>query len=332
MAGTATITALDVSVEDGAIRPALQVVPHVESDHVWAIRSSRLTKTYGARRAVDAVDLHIPSGSIAGFVGPNGAGKTTTLRMLLGLVRPTIGDAEVLGSSISNPMGYLPLVGALIESPAFYPTLSGRSNLQVLATLGGQPHSRIDAVLDIVQLSDRAGDRYSSYSLGMKQRLGVAAALLNEPQLLILDEPANGLDPAGIIEMRSLMRTLRDRGITVFVSSHLLGELEQLADWIVLVQHGSLLFQGPIDELLMRRRAALVVGAQNPGDADVIAAIARRDGHTAEIVDGRVHIDTDPAYAAHLNRAAMGAGVTLTELAMERASLEDTFLTMTGGH
>jgi ABC-2 type transport system ATP-binding protein len=332
MAATATITTFDVSAEDGAIAPALQFLRHVEPDHGWAIRSNRLTKTYGARRAVDAVDLRIPYGSIAGFVGPNGAGKTTTLRMLLGLVRPSAGDAEVLGSSISNPMGYLPRVGALIESPAFYPTLSGRRNLQVLATLGGQPHSRIDAVLDIVQLRDRAADRYSSYSLGMKQRLGVAAALLNEPQLLILDEPANGLDPAGIIEMRSLLRRLRDRGITVFVSSHLLGELEQFADWIVLVQHGGLLFQGPIDELLKRRRAALVVGAQNPGDADVIAAIARRDGHTAEIVDGRVRIDTDRAYAAHLNRAAMGAGVTLTELAMERASLEDTFLTMTGGH
>ena len=332
MAATATITALDVSVEDGAIAPVLEMVPQVEPDHVWAIRSSRLTKTYGARRAVDAVDLLIPYGSIAGFVGPNGAGKTTTLRMLLGLVRPTTGNAEVLGTSISNPMGYLPRVGALIESPAFYPTLSGRRNLEVLATLGGQPHSRVDTVLDIVQLSDRGGDRYSSYSLGMKQRLGVAAALLNEPELLILDEPANGLDPAGIIEMRSLLRTLRDRGLTVFVSSHLLGELEQFADWIVLVQKGALLFQGPIDELLMRRRAALVVGAENAGDLDVIAAIARRDGHNVEIVGGRVRINTDRAYAAYINRAAMGAGVTLTELAMERASLEDTFLTMTGGH
>jgi ABC-2 type transport system ATP-binding protein len=187
-------------------------------------------------------------------------------------------------------------------------------------------------VLDIVRLGDRAGDRYSAYSLGMKQRLGVAAALLNEPELLILDEPANGLDPAGIIEMRSLLRTLLDRGVTVLVSSHLLGELEQFADWIVLVQNGRLLFQGFIDELLMRRRSALVVGAERPGDVDVVAAIARRDGHSVEVADGQVRIHTDRAYAAQLNRAAMGAGVTLTEIALERASLEDTFLTMTGGH
>ncbi|HEY6379132.1 MAG TPA: ATP-binding cassette domain-containing protein [Candidatus Dormibacteraeota bacterium] len=332
MAGAATIPTVDVAVEDGTITSPFAAGPRRVPEQVWAIRSRNLTKAYGHRRAVDGVDLRIPAGSIAGFVGPNGAGKTTTLRLLLGLVRPTEGSAAVLGASIDNPMGYLPRVGALIESPAFYPTLSGRRNLEVLATLGGQPRARIDAVLDIVQLRDRAGDRFAAYSLGMKQRLGVAAALLNEPELLILDEPANGLDPAGIIEMRSLLRTLRDRGLTVFVSSHLLGELEQLADWIVLVQNGKLLFQGPIDELLMRRRAALVVGAEHPGDADVIAAIARRDGHTVEVVDGRARINTDRAYAAQLNRAAMGAGVTLTEIALERATLEDTFLTMTGGH
>ena len=297
-----------------------------------ALTSRGLTKTYAGRRVVDSLDLAVPARAITGFVGPNGAGKTTTLRMLLGLVRPTEGDATVLGIPISNPLGYLPRVGSLIEGPAFYPTLSGRRNLQVLATLGGHRRSRIDEVLEIVELGDRAGDQFRSYSLGMKQRLGVAAALLPSPELLILDEPTNGLDPSGIIETREMLRDLRDQGMTIFVSSHLLAELEQVADSVVLLAQGRLLFQGPIEDLLGQRRGALLLAGEQPSDLGVIAAVARRLGHEADVVDGHVRIGASADAAAALNRAVMNAGVALTEITLERATLEDTFLALTGGN
>src|SRR5579872_3964036 len=198
-----------------------------------AIRARGLTKRYGSRTAVDGIDLDIPTGVIAGFVGPNGSGKTTTIRMLLSFVAPTAGTAEVLGVPVDRPGDYLPRVGALIEGPAFYWWLSGRRNLEILAALGGIPASRVDEVLDVVELRERAADRVLGYSLGMKQRLGIAAALLPRPQLLILDEPANGLDPSGIQDMRRLLARLRDQGVTIFISSHILSELEQIADWIL---------------------------------------------------------------------------------------------------
>src|SRR5437588_5332898 len=188
-----------------------------------AIETRRLTKHFGKQTAVDDLSMSIPAGSIAGFIGPNGAGKTTTLRLLLGLVRPNAGSATVLGFPLTESDRYLPRVGALIEAPAFYPSLSGRTNLEVLARLGGYPRSRLNELLEAVDLSDRARDRVGTYSLGMKQRLGVAMALLPDPDLLILDEPANGLDPLGIIEMRDLLRRLREQGKTIFISSHLLG-------------------------------------------------------------------------------------------------------------
>jgi ABC-2 type transport system ATP-binding protein len=295
-----------------------------------AIRSTGLTKEYGRIRAVDGLDLDVPRGSITGFVGPNGAGKTTTIRMLLGLIRPSGGSAEVLGENVNNPSAYLSRVGSLIEGPAFHPTLSGRRNLEVLASLGGFPRARIDDVLEIVGLTDRARDRFRTYSLGMKQRLGVAAALLPDPELVVLDEPSNGLDPAGIIEMRSLLRSLRERGTTVFVSSHLLGEVEQIADWLVVLDHGRLLFQGPVADLLARQQTRLRVAGESPADAEVIAAVARRLGHEAEVVEGHVNVGAGPEAAAALTRGAMGAGVALTEITIERPTLEDSFLTLTG--
>ena len=297
-----------------------------------AIRSCGLTKVYAGRTVVDSVDLNIPAASIAGFVGPNGAGKTTTLRMLLGLIRPSAGSAEVLGESITAPGTYLHRLGALIEGPAFYPTLSGRRNLEVLATLGGYPAARVAEVLELVELSDRSHDRFRTYSMGMKQRLGVAAALLASPELLVLDEPTNGLDPSGIIETRRLLRTLRDQGITVFVSSHLLGELEQVAEWVVLLQDGRIRFQGPIGELLGGRQAALLLAGETASDLEVIAAVATRMGHRAEVLAGRVRVEGASGSAAELNRALMRAGVALTEIVPDRASLEESFLAMTGGN
>jgi ABC-2 type transport system ATP-binding protein len=223
-----------------------------------AVAARRLTKRYGERMAVDRADFELPRGVVSGFVGPNGAGKTTTIQMLLGLVRPTAGSAEVLGSPVGHPPGYLGRVGALIEAPSFYPTLSGRRNLQVLARLGGIARSRIEEVLALVELSDRADDRIHSYSLGMRQRLGVAAALLPEPEFVILDEPTNELDPPGIREMRALLRGLARRGITVFVSSHLLAEIEAICEHLVLITRGRIVFQGAVGELLAVRRAELL--------------------------------------------------------------------------
>ena len=176
-----------------------------------AIATHGLSKHFGQRKAVDGLTISIPAGTIAGFVGPNGAGKTTTIRLLLGLVRPSEGSATILGTPLTHPECYLPRVGALIEAPAFYPSLSGRTNLEVLARLGGYPRSRVSQLLELVELSDRAKDPVRKYSQGMKQRLGVAMALLPDPDLLILDEPANGLDPLGIIGMRDLLRHLRER-------------------------------------------------------------------------------------------------------------------------
>ena len=296
----------------------------------WAIRTSRLTKMYGERSAVAAADLAVPAGAITGFVGPNGAGKTTTLRMLLGLVRPTGGGGTVLGGDIADPGQYMDRVGALIEGPAFHPQLSGRRNLEALAVLGGIPRRRIDEVLALVELTDRSGDLYKVYSLGMKQRLGVAAALLPNPELLVLDEPVNGLDPAGIIETRNLMRRLRDQGITIFVSSHLLSELEQVADHIVLIHGGRIRFQGPMAELLASSRSTLVLVPEQRSDLDSLAAIAGNLGHGADVEGGSVRVHDGQNAAAEINRAAMRAGITLVQIGVERSSLEETFLAMTG--
>ncbi len=295
------------------------------------IETEGLTKRYGQRDAVSNLTVSIPRGVIAGFVGPNGSGKTTTIRMLLGLVRPTSGTARVMGHPITHPRQYLHRIGALIEGPAFYPGLSARANLQVLATLGGFPHSRIPGLLEQVGLADRAGDRVGGYSLGMKQRLGVAAALLPEPELLILDEPANGLDPPGIHEMRALMRSLRDAGATIFVSSHLLGELEQVADWLVVLKDGAALFAGPAAEVIGARSGGLTVRSERTDQLEIVERIALAKGYVVTRSDGTVHVAAPPDFAAALNRSCMAAGVTLVELHSVQATLEESFLTMIEG-
>jgi ABC-2 type transport system ATP-binding protein len=241
--------------------PASQAAPATGSSPgsasgAFAIETHGLSKHFGKRIAVDGLTISVPTGTIAGFIGPNGAGKTTTIRLLLGLVRPDAGSATILGQPLTNLLGYLPRVGALIEAPAFYPSLSARTNLEVLARLGNYPTSRVREVLDLVELSDRARDRVGSYSLGMKQRLGVAMALLPDPDLLILDEPANGLDPLGIVATRDLLRCLREQGKTIFLSSHLLGELEQVADWLVMLHQGKALYHGPARAFLDQHHGA----------------------------------------------------------------------------
>jgi ABC-2 type transport system ATP-binding protein len=266
---------------------------------------------------------------VSGFVGPNGAGKTTTIQLLLGLCRPTAGSAEVLGRPISDPASYLGRVGALIEAPSFYPTLSGRRNLEVLTRLGRIDSGRVSEVLAMVELSDRGGDLVRAYSLGMKQRLGVAAALLPDPELCILDEPTNGLDPAGIREMRSVIRGLADRGISVFVSSHLLAEIEAICDHLVMIDNGRIVFQGGVDKLIDAQQSDIVATPEHPADLQALAELCVAAGKPARVEQGEVHVQAAEDWAPELNRAAMAAGITLRGLTVRRASLEEAFFAIT---
>lgn len=299
-------------------------------DGTMAIETHGLSKYFGKRKAVDDLTISIPAGSIAGFVGPNGAGKTTTIRLLLGLVRPSAGSATILGKPLAEPRSYLSRVGALVETPAFYPSLSGQTNLEVLTRLGGYPRSRVNELLDMVELSDRARDRVGSYSMGMKQRLGVAMALLPDPDLLILDEPANGLDPLGIIQMRDLLRRLREQGKTIFLSSHLLGELEQVTDWLVILNQGKALFSGPAHELL-DSRSELVVEAEEAAQLDLVAGIATGDGYTVTREERVLRIACPASFAEELSRRAGEAGATHIVIHVREASLEERFLSMLKG-
>jgi ABC-2 type transport system ATP-binding protein len=263
-------------------------------------------------------------------VGPNDAGKTTTLRLLLGLIRPSGGNATVLGHPIDHPRVFMHNVGALIEGPAFYPTLSGRTNLSTLATLGRHRQADIPGLLQTVGLADRGQDMFRSYSLGMKQRLGIAAALLADPELLILDEPANGLDPPGIIEMRELMRRLRDGGKTLLVSSHLLAEVDQIADWLIVLVAGKAVYCGPAAKLPGRQSSEILVAAESPAQLDIVVKISRDRGYTALIDNGQARIAAPPAFAGELNRLAMEAGATLVELHQVQVTLEESFLQIIG--
>jgi ABC-2 type transport system ATP-binding protein len=300
-----------------------------------AVSVTGLTKRYGARTVVDGLDIELPAGVVAGFVGPNGAGKTTTMAMLLGLVRPSAGTGTVLGESIDDPAAYLSRVGALIESPAFYPSLSGAENLRVFATVAGHDTATIPTLLDVVGLDGRGDDRYRSYSLGMKQRLGIAGALLGDPDLLILDEPANGLDPQGVREMRELITDLASTGRTVLVSSHDLSELEQVCDWLLLIETGRSLYQGRSHELLDGVAGGLAVVPQHPDDNAALQSMIVANGHEVERHDDRLVVGINGSdageLAAWVNRAAFDAGIVLVELSPLRTTLEDTYLSMVHG-
>ena len=295
------------------------------------ISAENLTKKYGNLVAVDHVTFDIPSGAITGFVGPNGAGKTTTIRMLLGLVRPSDGSARILEHSISEPATYLPYVEAMIEGPAFYPALSGRENLRVLARLGNFPYERVEKLLDLVGLADRADSKFKTYSLGMKQRLGIAAALLPDPKVLILDEPVNGLDPAGIHEVRNLLRSLADAGISIFVSSHILSELEVIADHLVIVDQGKVRFQGATKDLLAAHKPRLTVKGSSPSDLKVLSALVTEAGYSYEIEDQMLVISAPESFAPEINKRAFERGITLSLLQVTLPTLEESFFEITGG-
>ena len=289
------------------------------------VTTRRLTKRYGDLVAVRDLDLTVRAGEVYGFLGPNGAGKTTTLRMLLGLVRPTAGSVLIQG----RPPGALDGVGALIEGPAFYPYLSGRDNLRVLARHAGVARGRIDVVLDLVELSTRAGDRYATYSMGMKQRLGVAAALLKDPRLLVLDEPTNGLDPAGMADMRALIRRLGAAGCTVLLSSHLLGEVEQICDRVGIISGGRMVTEGTVADL---RGTAAVRVVATPLDEAARHAGALLGERAVSVVDGGLRLSVDPGRAGEINSSLVAAGITVTELRLVERGLEQTFLELTGGN
>lgn len=290
------------------------------------VEARSLTKRYGDRAAVDQVELTVRPGEVYGFLGPNGAGKTTTLRMLLGLVRPTSGTVSALGLPAGNPSA-LARIGSMIEGPAFYPHLSGHDNLRVVARLAGASAQNIGPALDAVDLAGRAGDRFSSYSLGMKQRLGVAAALLKDPELVVLDEPTNGLDPAGMRDMRALIAALGREGRTVVLSSHLLAEVQEVCDRVAVIVDGRIVAESTVTEL--RGGANLMVAAHPLDQAvdvlsrvEVLQSMHRTGNELSLVVDDR--------HTAEIVRALVLADVDVTAVRREERQLEDVFFEITG--
>lgn len=295
------------------------------------VTTAGLTRRFGGLTAVQPLTLELPVGKVVGLVGPNGSGKSTLIRMLLGLIRPSGGEATVQGEPISSPQRYLSRVGALVESPAFVPGLSARANLTSLARLRGLPKDRVDAVLHTVGLTGRDSEPVKRFSLGMKQRLGIAAALLPDPSLLILDEPTNGLDPSGIVEIRALLARLGTAGRTVVVSSHLLSEIEAICAHVVVIRFGELLYNGPLTGLLSSENQHVDVRAEDEADTGRLVQLLQEQGwQVGAVTSGVVRVPAGAESAAAINRAAHAAGITLSSLTAVQDSLEDVFLAMTG--
>src|SRR5262245_18486354 len=299
-----------------------------------ALATRGLRKSYGSRLALDGLDLSVPSGVVYGFLGPNGAGKTTTMRLLTGLLHPDAGDIELLGQPFGRgDRRRLFEVGALIESPSFYPYLSGRANLHALAASGAPvPKGRIGERLEPVGLRERARDKLSGYSLGMKQRLGIAGALLSDPKLLLLDEPANGLDPAGIVAMRETLRRLAASGKTVFVSSHLLAEVQVLADVVGIIARGRLVREGALETLLTDQGVVRVrvSRAESAAARAALEGLAPVDADGGDADEAWLTVHVEPGRAAEVNRALAAAGIYASGLE-SGTDLEMLFLELTGG-
>jgi ABC-2 type transport system ATP-binding protein len=311
--------------------PGAQAQPaQTRSDEV-VLRTRNLSKSYGSRLAVDNLNLEVRRGEIFGFLGPNGAGKTTTIRMSLGLIAPTGGSVEVLGKDIGEHLSeVLPRVGALVETPALYTYMSGRNNLRTMASaLGGISETHIDTILDVVGLRERQKDRVRTYSLGMKQRLGVGMALLHNPDLLILDEPANGLDPAGIVEMRDLMRALAARGKTVFISSHVLTEVQQICTRVAIITNGRLVTESTV-EALTQTQGGYVVKVRQPAEALALVQ-AQPWGAPARVdANGYLLTPSPDGEGRSLNLFLSQAGHAPDLIMYQTESLEDVFLRLTG--
>jgi ABC-2 type transport system ATP-binding protein len=279
-------------------------------------------------RALDGLDLEVPDGGVFGFLGPNGAGKTTTIRCLLGLVRSTGGRSRILGADSHRELAsVIGRIGSIVETPQFFPNFSGRRNLELLARLDGIGRSRVREVLDLVGLGSRAASPFRTYSLGMKQRLGLAAALLKDPELLILDEPANGLDPAGIKEVRDLIRRLGDEGRTVFVSSHLLGEVQQMCDRVAILARGRLVTEGLVADVVARGRASRLLVRVEPLNAAL--ETLRAAGMEAAADGDRIFVRLPAEDAARVTEVLAGARMYVSELRPEEIDLETVFLELT---
>ena len=300
------------------------------SDPDVVLRTAGLTRRFGRLTAVADLDLEVSRGQVFGFLGPNGAGKTTTIGMILGLLRPTAGHVEMFGLDTRVHLRRaLRRTGAIVESPTFYPHLSGRDNLRVFALLsGGVEDKRLDEVLALVGLGERAGSKVRTYSLGMRQRLGIAAALVHDPDLVVLDEPTNGLDPAGMREIRQLIRELGQMGKTVFVSSHLLNEVEQMCDHVGILKAGRLLTHGSVSDMLQRGQALEMEVTDEDGAVRVLEGLDWVDAVTRQ--DGRLIVQAPRERAAELSKALAERQIYLSELRPRESTLEEFFLEVTG--
>src|SRR5438270_6288684 len=295
----------------------------------YAVETHGLSKRYATGvLAVNNLDLRVRTGEVYGFLGPNGAGKTTTLRMLSGLLRPTSGTATVAGGAPGSPAS-LAQLGAMVETPAFYPYLSGRANLRVMARYSSVQKSRIEPVLQQVDMTDRARHKFKTYSTGMKQRLGVASALLKDPQLLILDEPTSGLDPQGTVEMRELIKDLRQGGRTVMLSSHLLNEVELTCDRVGVIAAGKLVAEGTVDELRARSGGTTLLVRASPLDQAQRLLESFLQPGQVRVKDGGLVLSVDPAQSAAVNRRLVADGIDVSELRVSEQSLEQVFLELT---
>jgi ABC-2 type transport system ATP-binding protein len=299
---------------------------------VAAVEVAGLRKVYRGglrrreRRALDGLDLVVPPGEVHGFLGPNGSGKTTTLRILLGLVRPDAGEVRLLGRPVPSELaGAVPEIGSVVEAPRFFPSFSGRRNLDLLARVAGIEPDRVDEALEIVGLADRAQDRVKGYSLGMRQRLGIAQALMKRPRLLLLDEPTNGLDPAGIREVRRLMAHLASTGVTVLLSSHLLSEVQQICTSVTIVAQGRAVRTGTVDAVLAGGSAVRV--RLKVGDPAAATAVLAEGGLTVAQQDGWLMVSG--AVPSEVNRLLGERGIWADELGPDHADLEDVFLSLT---
>ena len=294
----------------------------------FVIETDRLTKRYGEVTAVDSLSLRVPRGGVFGFLGPNGSGKTTTMGMLLGLVHPTSGSAEIFGDPARHA-ATLRLVGAMVETPTFYPYLSGRANLRYFQGIGrrGSP-ADIDRLLTLVDLGKRADSKFATYSLGMKQRLGIACALLGDPELVFLDEPTNGLDPAGVVEVRELIRELGTGGRTVVLSSHMLAETELVCDNVAVLSRGRLIAQGTIKELLREHDSLRLRTTDDRGAQTVLAALPWVEGVAQQ--DGGLVVTAPQARSWEVARALADRQIYVSELVPVHRTLEEFFMEITG--
>ena len=311
-------------------RPApAQTTAPTSGDVVLETRG--LTKRFGKITAVDDLDLQVRRGEVLGFLGPNGSGKSTTVSMVLGLVTPTEGSVHIMGEALAgNPSLVSRHVGAIIENPAFYPYLTGRDNLRAQAMMiGGVPESRIDELLKLVNMEGRADGKYKTFSLGMKQRIGIASTLLTDPALVILDEPTNGLDPAGQREIRSIIPRMAEQGHSVLLASHMLHEVEQVSDQVVIIRRGKKLTEGSVDDLL--RRGGFIDVRVPETEAEASAKILRSVPAVEQVTiePNRLVVVAGDGCSAAINKALAESGIYASEITVKRSSLEDLFLELT---